>query len=566
MYMKNKMRFSLLVAGFAGYCTMASAQTVDQGKKFLYYQRYQSAKDVLQKVLASNPNNIEATYWLGQAYLDTRDSVAAGDLYSKALQSNGNAPLLLVGMGNVELRLGKTADARQRFETAISLTKAKDIDVLNAVADANIDAKAGDATYAIDKLNTATQIKKFNDPATYVLLGDAYRKLIDGGNAVQSYQKALTIDPKYAEAKYKIGKIYLTQNNKEFFLPAFEEATQLDPSYTPAYFELFYYWYFRDVNKASGYLDKYIANADPGPDVEYLKTDFLYATNKFSEAKDKALGLISSQGAKVEPRMYKLVAYSADTLGDLTTAKSYIDQYFAKQSPDKLIGGDYMERGNIASKTAGQEAQAIADFKQGIMLDSLPEFRQKDLDQATGWAKRTNNKVAIAEFQGVAYTLKKNPSNSDLYAWGIANYQAAQYKTADSIFCGIYESKYPTEIFGYLWCARSKQAQDDSTNSGGLAVDAYAKLAEVARGMDSTAKVAGSADSIKYKGQIVSSYFYLVQYYNDIKKDKQTAIAYLQKVLEVDPANTTAQKFIGILSKPARAPQSAAKPKTGAGK
>ena len=51
-----------------------------------------------------------------------------------------------------------------------------------------------------------------------MLMGDAYRKLIDGGNAVTSYQKALAIDPKLAEAKYKIGKIYLTQNNKEFFL------------------------------------------------------------------------------------------------------------------------------------------------------------------------------------------------------------------------------------------------------------------------------------------------------------------------------------------------------------
>ena len=60
-------------------------------------------------------------------------------------------------------------------------------------------------------------------------MGDAYRKLVDGGGAVTSYGKALSIDPKYAEAKWKIGRIYLTQNNKEAFLPAFEEAIQLDP-------------------------------------------------------------------------------------------------------------------------------------------------------------------------------------------------------------------------------------------------------------------------------------------------------------------------------------------------
>src|SRR6202042_2027883 len=109
----------LLVAGVASLCNVAFAQSVDQGKKFLYYQRYKSAKDVFDKILASNPNNIDAIYWQGQTLLDTRDSVAAEELYSKALQTNGNAPLLLVGMGNVELRKGKATDARARFETAI---------------------------------------------------------------------------------------------------------------------------------------------------------------------------------------------------------------------------------------------------------------------------------------------------------------------------------------------------------------------------------------------------------------------------------------------------------------
>ena len=33
--------------------------------------------------------------------------------------------------------------------------------------------------------------------------------------------------------------IYYTQNNKDYFLPAFEEATQIDPAYAPAYYQLF---------------------------------------------------------------------------------------------------------------------------------------------------------------------------------------------------------------------------------------------------------------------------------------------------------------------------------------
>src|SRR5450631_3436477 len=199
----RKFSISLLLA-FSCICSAVFAQTLEQGKQFLYYERFQSAQTAFEKTLNANPNNIEAVYWLGQTMIhrrDTRDTTGAKALYSKMLATNGNAPLLLVGMGHVELLYGNTTDSKQRFETAISLTKEKDIQVLNAVAYANIDAKEGDANYAIQKLELATQIKRFNDPQTYIYLGDAYRKLLDGGNAVLNYQKALNLNPKLAEAK-----------------------------------------------------------------------------------------------------------------------------------------------------------------------------------------------------------------------------------------------------------------------------------------------------------------------------------------------------------------------------
>ena len=139
------------------------AQSVDDGRKFLYYERYKSAKETFEKILASNPNDINAIYWLGQTLLDSKDSVAAKDLYQKSLASNGNAPLLLVGMGQIMLMEGKKDEARQQFETAINLTKGKDVDVLNAIGNANVKARLGDAAYAIEKLNLATQTKKIQE-------------------------------------------------------------------------------------------------------------------------------------------------------------------------------------------------------------------------------------------------------------------------------------------------------------------------------------------------------------------------------------------------------------------
>ena len=140
----NKIRlfFLLVLTTAAG---IVHAQSVDQAKRFIYYERFKSAKDALDKLLASNPNNIDAMYWLGQVNLHMKDTAAAKALYQRGLSSNGTAPLLLVGMGQIELLEGKTNEAKQRFETAISLTKGKDVQVLNAIARANVEAKAGDA-------------------------------------------------------------------------------------------------------------------------------------------------------------------------------------------------------------------------------------------------------------------------------------------------------------------------------------------------------------------------------------------------------------------------------------
>ncbi len=524
------------------------AQSIEQGRKFLYYERTKSARETFEKMIAANPNNIEAVYWLGQTYLEDRDSLAAKNLYQKTLATNGNAPLLLAGMGQIELMEGKTDDARQRFETAINLTKTKDINVLNAVGEANVSAKAGDANYAIQKLTQATQIKGFKDPTTYIIMGDAYRKLLDGGNAVQAYNKALALDPKNAAAKTRIGKIYLTQNNPEFFLPAFEQAVALDPAYAPTYYELFYYWYFRDVNKAAEYLDKFIANTDQGPQIAYLQTDFTYAKGDFAGARTKAQQLIQQYGEKVNPRMYRMLAYTSDTLGDLNAAKQAMETYLSKAEETEVLPADYLELANITSKMPANQNEAFTYFEKAIDMDTAVANKVKYIQQAASLAKKQGNRLQEANFLGRAYKLEKEPSQTDLYNWGMAHYQAANYKTSDSIFCDLYQTKYPDQIYGYLWCARSKQAQDTAMTQG-IAVDAYKILAEKAAVIDSG----------KFKSQAIAANFYLVQYYNDIKKDRETAVSYLDKVLELDPANADAIRIRELLTRK----QPATKPRSG---
>ncbi|MES1223979.1 MAG: hypothetical protein ABUT20_51265, partial [Bacteroidota bacterium] len=316
-----------------------------------------------------------------------------------------------------------------------------------------------------------------------------------------------------------------------------------------------YYWFYHsDVNKAIGYFDKYAAVTDPKPSDEYDRISFLYAAKKYQDCITQSQQKISALGAKADPRYYKLIAYCYSDQGDSSNAKTYLEQYFSKQKPDGFVAQDYSFLAEVLNKFPGNDSLVSLNYQKAFDTDTAQINKEKIAEEAAAAAKSGKYKTGVAKWEGVLYHLNKNPGQAELYRWGIANYQAGNYPLSDSIFCTVYESKYANEIYGYLWCARSKRAQDDSANTGGLAVDAYLKLADEGKALD----------SMKYKNQIIEAYFYLASYNNDIKKDKNAAISYLQKVVDVDPTNTQAKQFIEILSKPP-AKQPAQKPKAKSG-
>ena len=83
------------------------------------------------------------------------------------------------------------------------------------------------------------------DPDVYVNLGDAYRKLADGGNAQLAYEQALVLKPDYARAKFRIGRIYQTQGfaQEEIYMKYYNEAIAKDPAYAPVYENLYNLYY-----------------------------------------------------------------------------------------------------------------------------------------------------------------------------------------------------------------------------------------------------------------------------------------------------------------------------------
>lgn len=58
----------------------------------LHYGKNKSAKEQLQKMVAANPQDAVANYWLGQAMIASDDVAGAKVVYQKALGSGVNDP------------------------------------------------------------------------------------------------------------------------------------------------------------------------------------------------------------------------------------------------------------------------------------------------------------------------------------------------------------------------------------------------------------------------------------------------------------------------------------------
>ena len=481
----SSIKFGLLVLFALLLSNTMKAQTLEEGKKFMYYERYQSAKNIFQKLVEVAPVNLEAVYWLGISIMASADysnkSLAdAKEIYRKALEANSNSALLIAAMGNVELREGKSQDARNRFETALSLSQNKDLLVLTAVGMANsdFDNKYADPAYGIEKLKIATNLKKFKEPSVFIYMGDAYKKMLDGGNAQISYQSALNIDPKYARALYRIGKIYQTQGSgqEEIYLKYFNEAIEKDPAYAPVYKNLSDLYYNIEVTKSAQYLDKYLASTDDDPKNCYYRASMKYAQGLFKEAITLADQCIAGSGSPY-PKLYGIQGYAFNRLGDSVGARKAFENYISKADQSQIGSGDYATYANVLFKLPGNDSLAGVYIDKAIQLDTLESSKVAYLKTTSLYFENQKNYKAAADWYAKILTVKKVPTAFDLNTAGLKYFRYGNYTSSIDIFSQS-SKKYPEDVYGYYMTGKSYWAID-TTMEQGLANPAFQKVIEV---------------------------------------------------------------------------------------
>lgn len=550
----KKFIFSL-VAMTATFNLSSKAQTIEEGKKFYYYERYNSAKEVFQKLLNVNPNNEEAIYWLGQSIIapddhSTKDIAEVKSMYQSKL-SVSNSQLLMAGIGHVELLEGKAMDARNHFDAAIQLSQSKNIAVLSAIgfANSNPDVKEGDAAYAIEKLKLATQLKKFNDPDVYVNLGDAYRKLGDGGNAILSYQAALTLNPKFARANFRMGKLYQSQGRgqESIFMEYFDKAIADDPAYAPVYANLFNYFYETNVTKAAEYFEKWQANSDKDYKSCYYRAALKYAQGFFMEAISMSDACIAESADNPYANLFGLKANAYNRLKDSINAITNFEMYFQKQVPEKITAGDYFEYAKNLIKIPGKETNAINAIDKAVLLDSIESKKVDYLKNLAQLFESSKRFIEAADMYSKIIAVKKSPSKNDINKAAVNYYNGSALQKAIDVF-KLCTEKFPDDPFAFNMIGKASSIID-STMQLGLANEAYEKTIQLCL-----------VDSVKYKPQLLNAYRYFVAYYFNVKKDKTTTLIYTEKILSLEPNDAEAISNKQILTAPAK--KTTADPKT----
>lgn len=525
--------------------SFAISQSVDDGIKFLYYQRYQSAKEALQKVVASKPKDVSSIYWLGQAYLADDQIDSAKAIYQKALNDGINDPWIWVGMGHVQiLDSNDVNSAKQKFEQAITSTKGKkgaeNVDILTAIGRAMADgsSKQGDPQYGIDKLTRAAQLDTKN-PEIDIQLGICYLKQGSekGGAAVEAFTDATRRNPQYASGYYHIGKIYESQNNTEFMNQWFGKAITADPAYAPVYLDYFNYYKERDVNVAKEYLDKYVANADKDCKTDYFVADYLYRAGKNDESIAKAKEM-ENGACKDYVRVNILYAYNYNKMGDSVSAYNAIQKFFSSPAGSSdTTATDYVIAGTVASKM-GQPDTAVAYLQKAYDMDTSTQHKAAYIDSISNMYKRAKKYQERLQWVQKAYALNPNPTNRDVYDLGEAAYFAGNYQLADSVFT-VYEQKFPDQIYGPMWKFKVAQAQDTSMEKGMIVQPANDYLNFLKQ------------DTTKYRASLIQVHGTLAGYYANVAKNKDSAIYHLEQILVYDPGNADAPKYIALLKKPA---------------
>ena len=545
----KRILFSLMAV--AASVTFAVAQTMEEGIQAVYYSKFNTANNTFKQIVAKEPGNTKAIYWLGQTLIQNialpDGPQQARSLYQQALASNPTDPWLLVGMANTDYLVANDKNAaKQKMEQAIQTVESKSkrkeknqnlADIYTAIGRASSqgDGDQGDPAFVIPLLEKALELDVNNSDAG-IYLGMNYLKQggENGGKAYQAYNTAFTRKPNYALAPYRIGVMYQSQGNYTAMNEWYQKAIEADPTFAAPYLTYFEYFREHDVNKAKGFLDNFVAVAEPSCHTKYFQADFSYVSGNYHDAVNQANQMLSSAECRTYNDANMLIAKAYHRLGDRDKAASAVDTYFKAATPGSIHDHNYASAGYILKEVTGQETQAITYLKKAYELDTVAFNRERYVDSIAYVYDKVNKPTEKLEWMRSIFDTKNHLTDKNLVALADAAFKAQDYPLSDSLYT-ILKGKYPNDQFSYYYLQQSAIAQDSTKEMAIPHVQEFIKFLE--------------KDPEANKATLIYEYSLLGDYYANTKKDYAAAKTYFQKMYDLDPSNQEIKNVVDQLER-----------------
>lgn len=538
--MMNKKNLLILAAA----ACLSSAVFAGQGVLFYKAGFPQIAKPLLINELQTEPQSkAQTSFYLGNIYFSENKPDSAELYFKSGLTTDPTYANNAVGMVMLNMKKDlKASEAEIKKILKVKKNK-KDLDVYLNIGYAYLYNGMDEKAKIYQK--KAKDLKTKNAAGVYVLMGDILAKQ-NLGDACINYEQAIMFDENNKEAYIKYARAYRTVNSK-LAIEKLLILKQKDPSFTLIDRELGDVYYIsNDFEKAAKYYETYLqsGNSDIQDLTKYSMTLFL--NHDFQKSLEVAnLGL---QKAPKSPALNRLAMYNNVDLKQNAEAIKAADLFFNQSENPEFTYLDYRYYGQ-ALRDAKQIALATEQYKKALTYDATKVELWKDISDM--YNENNNFSNAISAYNTYLGSLADGKKTSDvIIALGKLYYSLGNDSTAtpdvkkaslikaDSIFTQI-AAMEPGNYRGDFWRARTNSALDPETTQG-LAKPFYEKTATL---------IEGKEDVARYYSVLTECYSYL-GYYTLLQKDNAKSIEYWNKILKINPNNSTAKKAIEGISNP----------------
>ncbi len=209
-------------------------QTIDIALKHHHAGRLPEAEAAYRKILAIDPNHIDALHLSGLIAYQTGNYDRAGELISRALSRNPSYAAAHNNLGNVFRAQGRLEEALGCFRNALALEPDYVDAHINLGALFRAQGRLDDAAVCCEKVVSLTP----DSPKAYLSLGNLRDAQGKRNEAVRCYRTALALKPDFSEAHFNLGNVLRDLGELDEAVACYRKALMLRPDLAMVYINL----------------------------------------------------------------------------------------------------------------------------------------------------------------------------------------------------------------------------------------------------------------------------------------------------------------------------------------